>query len=71
LRKRVLAQRRAYRKMKLNMNFVQGFTNYINDEAAEKLKLYKYSGGDNGIVYRYFYNPVALKLVDYLPETLA
>lgn len=71
MRKRVLAQRRAYRKMKLNMNFVQGFTNYINDEAAEKLKLYKYSGGDNGIVYRYFYNPVALKLVDYLPETLA
>lgn len=57
--------------MKLNMNFVQGFTNYISDEAAEKLKLYKYSGGDNGIVYRYFYNPVALKLVDYLPETLA
>jgi hypothetical protein len=67
----VLAQRRAFRKMKLNMNFVQGFTNYINDEAAEKLKLYKYSGGDNGIVYRYFYNPVALKLVEYLPETLA
>jgi|LauGreDrversion4_2_1035121.scaffolds.fasta_scaffold252371_1 hypothetical protein len=71
LRKRVLASRRAFRKMKLNMSFLQGFTNYISDEAAEKLKLYKYSGGDNGIVYRYFYNPLALKLVEHLPETLA
>lgn len=45
------------------MSFVQGFTNYLSEEAAEKLKQYKYAGGDNGILYRTFYNPVALKLV--------
>ena len=53
------------------MSFLQGFTNYISDEAAEKLKQYKYAGGDNGILYKYFYNPVALKLVDLLPDTVA
>ena len=53
------------------MSFLQGPTNYISDEATEGLKLYKYSGGDSGILYRYFYNPSALKLVTYLPETLA
>lgn len=45
------------------MSFIQGFTNYISDEGAEGLKKYKYSGGDNGILYKYFYNPCALKLV--------
>lgn len=48
-----------------------GFTPYITDEAAVKLREYKYAGGDNGILYKYFYNPVALKLVQYLPDTLA
>lgn len=46
-------------------------TPYISDEAAQLLKQYKYSGGDNGILYRYFYNPLALKLVNFLPETIA
>ena len=45
---------------------------YVSEEAAHKLKLYKYKGGDTGFLYRYFYNPLALKLVeDYTPETLA
>lgn len=44
---------------------------YIKEEGAKGLKLYKYSGGDNGIVYRYFYNPFALKMVSYLPEYIA
>ena len=35
------------------------------------LKLYKYAGGDRGYVYIYFYNPVANKIVNYLPETMA
>lgn len=35
------------------------------------MKQYKYAGGDTGILYRFFYNPVALKLVSYLPETIA
>jgi ethanolaminephosphotransferase len=38
---------------------------------GEKLKLYKYAGGDAGILYIYFYNPLARRLVEYLPDTLA
>lgn len=37
---------------------------YISPDGAFKLKQYKYAGGDNGILYRYFYNPVAVRLVD-------
>lgn len=44
---------------------------YVSEEGAEKLKQYKYYGGDSGFLYRWFYNPVALKLVQYTPETLA
>ena len=44
---------------------------YINELKAENLKLYKYSGGDAGILYIYFYNPIAKRLVEFLPETLA
>ena len=46
-------------------------TPYISFEGAEKLKQYKYWGGDTGILYRLFYNPVSTKLVTYLPETVA
>lgn len=35
------------------------------------LKTYKYKGGDNGYLWRYFYNPAAKKLVEFLPKTLA
>ena len=67
----MLLKRRRFKKIKFSMSFIQGFTNYISDEGADMLKQYKYAGGDSGILYRYFYNPVALKLVSYLPETLA
>lgn len=46
-------------------------TPYITFEGAEKLKQYKYCGGDTGLLYRLFYNPVATKLVTFLPDTLA
>jgi len=59
----MLTPRKALRRVKFSMSFIQGFTNYISDEGAEGLKKYKYSGGDNGILYKYFYNPCALKLV--------
>ena len=51
--------------------YLSCFTPYLSEEAADRLKLYKYSGGDNGIVYRLFYNPVALKLVSFTPEYVA
>lgn len=57
--------------MKIKMSILAGFTNYISDEAAEKLKLYKYAGGDSGLFYRKFLNPLAIKLVQYVPENLA
>ena len=44
---------------------------YINKEAEEGLKRYRYTGGDNGITYRYFFNPLAIKLVSYLPKYIA
>jgi len=35
------------------------------------LHTYKYKGGDNGYLWKYFYNPSAKKLVEFLPKTLA
>lgn len=47
------------------------FTPYISNDGATELRKYKYSGGDNGILYKIFYNPLALKLVSYTPEYIA
>lgn len=44
---------------------------YISEDAAYKLKQYKYQGGDTGFLYRYLYNPLALKMIEYTPDTLA
>ena len=33
--------------------------------------MYKYAGGDSGLVYIYFYNPVSKWLVDRIPESIA
>ena len=45
---------------------------YVSEDAAKKLKLYKYQGGDSGFLYKWFYNPLALKMVEnYTPEWLA
>lgn len=38
-------------------------TPYISEEGAAKLVQYKYAGGDTSIMYKFFYNPVANKLV--------
>jgi len=46
-------------------------TPYLDGEQCENLKLHKYAGGDRGFLYIYFYNPVATKIVNFLPETLA
>jgi len=43
----------------------------FNDEAAYNLKRHKYSGCDEGLLYIWFYNPVANKLVTYLPDWIA
>jgi hypothetical protein len=54
-------------------SFILGISRpYISEEAGQKLKQYKYQGGDTGYLYRLFYNPLALKIVeDYTPEWLA
>ena len=44
---------------------------YLNEEQRQNLKIYRYAGGDKGLMYVYFYNPVATKIVEYLPDTLA
>ena len=46
-------------------------TPYLDEEQAENLKTYRYYGGDAGYMNTYFYNPVATKIVDNLPENLA
>jgi len=35
------------------------------------MRNYQYKGGDNGITYKYFYNPMASFLIDYIPENIA
>ncbi len=57
----------------LMLRFVLGINRpYVSEDAATKLKLYKYQGGDSGYLYKYFYNPLALKIVEnYTPEYLA
>ena len=37
---------------------------FFTREQARNLRMYKYSGGDSGLAYVYFYNPVAKCLVD-------
>ena len=44
---------------------------YLSEEAATSLKQYKYAGGDSGIIYRFLYNPLAMKLVQYMPVYVA
>jgi hypothetical protein len=44
---------------------------YLNGEARENLRNYQYSGGDQGFVFKLFYNPFATWVVGFLPEWLA
>ena len=43
----------------------------FDDEAAYNLKRHKYSGTDKGILYTWFYSPIATKLVNCLPDWMA
>lgn len=44
---------------------------YLTEEAKANLRKYKYAGGDDGLMYRYFYNPLAKWLVSKVPEWVA
>ena len=44
---------------------------YIEDQYINNLINYKYSGGDDSILYRYAINPFCNKFVEYLPKWLA
>ena len=44
---------------------------YIEDQYINNLINYKYSGGDDSILYRYVINPFCNKFVNYLPIWLA
>ena len=44
---------------------------YLDTEMKQNLSKYRYAGGDRGIMYIYFYNPLANYLVEFLPESLA
>ena len=44
---------------------------FFNEHAAYNLKRHGYSGSDEGLMYKWFYNPVANKLVTYLPDYIA
>ena len=46
-------------------------TPYLSEGQRYNLKQYKYAGGDRGLMYIYFYNPMANWIVEYLPDTLA
>jgi hypothetical protein len=46
-------------------------SNYINDEAAENLRNYRYVGGDNGFSYPHCYSPLADWFVTLFPEWMA
>jgi phosphatidylglycerophosphate synthase len=43
----------------------------LTEEAKVNLRAYKYAGGDFGLMYVYFYNPVARWLVEKIPEWIA
>lgn len=43
----------------------------ITKHAAYNLERHKYSGSDEGLLYKWFYNPAANKLVTYLPDWIA
>ena len=46
-------------------------TKYIEDQYIDNLINYKYSGGDNSILYRFIINPFCNWFVKYLPKWLA
>jgi len=43
----------------------------FDEQDAMKLRKHKYSGSDEGLMYKWFYSPIANKLVECLPDTVA
>ena len=43
----------------------------MDEKAAKNLHLYKYNAVDEGICYKYLWNPLATKLVSHLPDWVA
>lgn len=43
----------------------------IKGVAIENLRNHKYHGVDEGLLYKYFYDPVCNKIVSHFPVTLA
>jgi len=54
-----------------NCNLTTCFKGYISREAAEHIRAHKYSGADLGYSYVYFWSPIANKIVQRLPMSLA
>jgi hypothetical protein len=46
-------------------------SSYFDAHAIHALKTYKYIGEDQGLMYKFFYGPVANKLVTYIPHNIA
>ena len=44
---------------------------YLDKEARDNIKTFKYQGGDNGFLYHLFYNPSAKWLVEKIPRWIA
>ena len=44
---------------------------YLTEQDCENMKRYRYKGGDDGLMYIHFYNPVCTWLVSKLPDWLA
>lgn len=44
---------------------------YLTELQRANIRKFKYAGSDEGIMYTYFYNPLATKLVEKCPDWLA
>lgn len=62
-----LSSNSSFRKRILGLNKRPYFT----EEEAENIKKYRYKGTDEGILYIYFFSPLAEKLVSWTPEWVA
>jgi hypothetical protein len=43
----------------------------FTEEGAENVRNFKYRGGDNSLVYKYFYSPLCDYLIQYVPANMA
>ena len=61
----------SFNRIKEGKKPIYKLTPYIDAEGLANLHKFKYNGSDTGIVYRYFYNPVALWCVNHTSENIA